>query len=328
MFFIDIAPGKQIEGIKKHSILTKVAILLKYLATGKLYMRVKEALFFKRLDKTFEGKIDNVGKTTIDLADLDAVVIGSDEVFNCCQISDWGFTTQLYGDIPEAKKIITYAASFGNTTKDELLKYKLDLPIRKSMANLSSISVRDLNSLEIVNWLGFEAQINIDPVLIWDWTNELKKLREVGKDYILLYSYPGRINDKDEVDDVIAFAKAKNLPIIPILSEYSWCEDTIFPDPPIEVLRYFKSAKYIITDTFHGTIFSIITEKQFCTIIRESNYQKLTSLLDKFNLSKRAYNKFQSLVALLDDTIDYDYVRSIRLEERNKTEEYLSKKLK
>lgn len=47
--------------------------------------------------------------------EYDVCVIGSDEVFNCLNSGAWGFTSQLFGNVPEADKVITYAASCGST---------------------------------------------------------------------------------------------------------------------------------------------------------------------------------------------------------------------
>lgn len=56
---------------------------------------------------------------------LDCLVIGSDEVFNCIQKnSNVGFSTELFGKDNHADRLITYAASFGNTTLEKLRKYK------------------------------------------------------------------------------------------------------------------------------------------------------------------------------------------------------------
>lgn len=56
---------------------------------------------------------------------LDCLVIGSDEVFNCIQKnSNVGYSPELFGKDNRAKKLLTYAASFGNTTLEKLKKYK------------------------------------------------------------------------------------------------------------------------------------------------------------------------------------------------------------
>ena len=83
--------------------------------------------------------------------EVDVLVIGSDEVFNCLQTnSAVGFSLDLFGKDNRAGKTITYAASFGNTTLEGLKKYKVDNTISSLLKDLSDISVRDRNSGLIV----------------------------------------------------------------------------------------------------------------------------------------------------------------------------------
>lgn len=50
----------------------------------------------------------------------DLCIIGSDEVFNCLNTNGWGFTSHLFGNVPEANRVITYAASCGSTSYKDL----------------------------------------------------------------------------------------------------------------------------------------------------------------------------------------------------------------
>lgn len=327
VFFINITKGRQIKELGGGR-LNKLLRLFKILIQGRVFKRIKDARFFHRLDKSFEDKLEMIGTTTTDIKSLDLIVIGSDEVFNCCQVSGWGFTTQLFGDIPCANRIISYAGSFGNTTYEKLEKYNLTGEIRNSLSNLSEISVRDENSSAIIKKLGFNPILHVDPVLAWKWDAELANISLINREYILLYSYPGRFKDKNEIDEIIRFSKDTNLPIVPILSEYEWCEDTVFPEPPMDVLKYFKSAKYVITDTFHGSILSVVCKKQFCVYVRESNKQKMTSLMHRLMLSERIYENKGDLSSKLRQEIDYDSVEQILDLERNRTKDYLLKYIK
>ena len=74
--------------------------------------------------------------------EYDVCVIGSDEVFNCLTPSEWGFTSQLFGNVPQAKKIITYAASCGST-KYEYLPETVKSKIKDTFNDVSAFSVRD-----------------------------------------------------------------------------------------------------------------------------------------------------------------------------------------
>ena len=59
---------------------------------------------------------------------------------------------------------------------------------------------------------------------------------------------------------------------------------------PFTIIAYFQHADCVVTDTFHGTILSVITHRQFVSVVRESGYgnsQKLTDLLERLELLDR-----------------------------------------
>ena len=99
---------------------------------------------------------------------VDLLLIGSDEVFNCTQIGDnVGYALELFGKNARAKRVITYAASFGYTTVDMLEHYGIEQEISKLLNKIEAISVRDENSYEIIEKLcNVKPYMHADPVLI------------------------------------------------------------------------------------------------------------------------------------------------------------------
>lgn len=147
---------------------------------------------------------------------LDCLVIGSDEVFNCIQKnSNVGYSLELFGKDNHAKRLLTYAASFGNTTLEKLEKYKKANEVGALLKKFDAISVRDANSGTIVEQLtGKEPVYNLDPVLTYDYMNCCDKIPQVqtNEKYLILYAYAGRISN-DEADWIAAYAKKKNLKV-------------------------------------------------------------------------------------------------------------------
>lgn len=139
---------------------------------------------------------------------VDCLVIGSDEVFNCIQKnSNVGYSLELFGKNNHAKKLITYAASFGNTTLEKLEKYKKANEVGALLKKFDAISVRDANSGTIVEQLtGKEPVYNLDPVLTYDYMNCCDKIPQVqtNEKYLILYAYAGRISN-DEADWIAAY---------------------------------------------------------------------------------------------------------------------------
>lgn len=266
-------------------------------------------------------------------SDLDVLVIGSDEVFNCVQSNpNVGFSPELFGANTKSKRLISYAASFGNTTLGKLNNFNLGSKISNWLKNFNSISVRDSNSANVImNLTGVEPSINLDPVLIYfdkkTLNNHLNKI-EVKNKYLILYGYNGRFSIS-ECKFIRKFANDHDLKIL-CIGGLQHCCDEFIDCNPFEVLSYFKNAEYIITDTFHGTIMSIINNKKFVTLVRNSGYgnsQKLEDLLDRLDLNAQKLNVLKNLTSYLEKEINYDSVNKKLEEERSKTISYLTRNL-
>lgn len=256
---------------------------------------------------------------------LDALVIGSDEVFNCLQNYPVGYSRELFGKNYEEIDVISYAASFGHTTLEKLNQYKIDNEISQMLRKMKNISVRDENSLEIVERLTDKKPVmNLDPVLISSLdkyiTNNVKL-----NNYIVVYAYTGRLT-RNEEKYIKKFAKINHKKIV-CLGMYQKIADYNLVVSPFEVLEYIKKADYVITDTFHGTIFSVINHSKFCTIIRESNKNKLSYLLGKLKLYDRMVNKIDDIGNLYQKEIDYKETDKIIEKEKIRTKEYLKENL-
>lgn len=102
----------------------------------------------------------------------------------------------------------------------------------------------------------------------------------------------------------------------------NFCDEYVFASP-FEVLGYFKNAECIITSTFHGTVMSIKYNKPFVTVVKQYNSQKLTSLLNYFNLSNRLLLNADDIENILKTDIDYEPINSIIENEKDRTLNYL-----
>ena len=221
-----------------------------------------------------------------------------------------------------ADKIITYAASFGATTVDKLQELGIKKIVGRLLGNISVISVRDANSsITVKTLIGKVPVMHLDPVLIFNYDLFMPS-NVTLKNYMIVYTYPGRITDKQEIQSIKDFAKSHRLKLISIGHYFSWCDDVVIPSP-FEVLAYFKNASYIVTDTFHGSVFSIKYNKAFCTIIRNMNNQKLSYLLKQFHLESRIINDIDKLDSILTTPIDYKEINEYIAKETRCSIEYL-----
>ena len=318
--FIDIIPGTQLYSYPERGF--KLSNLFYYLSRPKYYLG-----FVGKQRKIFNSYLEkylSVSSAPNYSSDYDCIIIGSDEVFNFAQPAAWGFSPQLHGAI-DNHHVSSYAASFGTSTYEDVEKYGVHDELAAAMANLKHISVRDDNSYSIIKKFFPEAEVHrhLDPVLVGDLP--VPERKTVPEKYIAIYSYSFRFDDKQYIKRIREFARENGYRIYSLGSYQTWVDKNINPDP-IELLQYFVNAEYIITDTFHGTIFSVRCHKKFVTVIREGsrgNRQKLSSLLGDLHLSDRFLTNEADLERILMADIDYESVEKILLRERQRTEKYL-----
>ena len=333
VYFIDIEKGRELPGFeysKNQSKWHKLKRLLQIIFTGLLFQKIRDRECTKKLKKSIEDCFPILELDKAAPKEFDLVVIGSDEVFNCCQPAPWGYTLQLYGKVLNAKKVVSYAGSFGHTRYEQLVQLGIDKEIGETMKTMAAISVRDQNSYDIVERLtGIKAEMHLDPVLIYGYEKEIaeRKVSYPGK-YMVIYSYQGRINDKMEIKEITSFAKEHKLKLISIFCRYDWCDEAIIPETPFDVLGWFKGAEYVVTDTFHGTIFSIITGRRFVTLVRKTgritNGEKISSLLRQLGLEERCVGKDKDVFgSILLDNIGWIRVNRVLAEDRKYCRKYL-----
>lgn len=326
--FVDYHPGKTIipsdegTGIKRK--INKLLETFKYDAS--FIDKIKFIKYKKNYAKNYYPYL-GLEEMNYD-PQIDLLVIGSDEVFNCVQNNtNVGFSSDLFGANSNAKKIITYAASFGNTTIDKLKKYKIDNIVASYINKIDMISVRDENSGSIVRALtGKEPLYNLDPVLIYDYIGKCKEIpKNVSENkYMILYGYSGRF-EKTECDMIKKFAQKKGVKVFCIGGVQDVC-DKFIDCNPFEVIAYFQHADYIVTDTFHGTIISIISHKKFVSVIRKNGYgnsEKLVDILERLKLKSRIIGDLSELEYQMNKPIDYVSVDDVIRNERKNSYEYL-----
>ncbi len=323
--FINIERGQQLPEYKI-SPLHKVRLLLNRLKVKHPLRQLKYTLnLHKRFDLEFKPEL-GVKSEGYEKPHFDVVVIGSDEVFNVAQTTWFGFSPQLFGEGLNAGKVISYAGSFGATTHKILQQLKLDKRIGQMMSAMQSISVRDANSAEIVKKItSRDPVLNVDPVVAYNFDREIVEPR-VADDYMLVYTYPGRMNAPEEVQAITAYARRNGLKIIAVANYFDWV-DTVVTPHPFEVLGYFKHARCIVTDTFHGAVMSLKYNKPFAVIVRGMNSNKLTFLLKQFMLDDRIAASAGEVGRILDSKIDYRPVNEIIDREQSRTMQYLGQQL-
>ena len=208
----------------------------------------------------------------------------------------------------KAKKI-SYASCIGNMTKSDLIKYAKYFEDYKYLSTREKVSAGLLHEVTNLN-----VRDVLDPTLLLnkdEWTQFFDSTRRIDNDYLLFYSVYGHSKSKEWIKYIIPFAKKNNLkvvcitPFFPVLSKEVI---NIIDAGPFDFLNYFYNAKIILTDSFHGTAFSINFRKPFYTLGNKYWKEDIRKkdLLIKFNLENRIINDQSELLNKNCDNIIYD----------------------
>lgn len=246
-----------------------------------------------------------------------AVVIGSDEIWNVANPYFKHFPMYV-GIGCNSQKAITYAPSANITTASEFCKIYGKDPFK----TLDHISVRDKSTRMLVNSIDSSRKVTdvLDPTFLVDNYNELLKPTTL-KQYLFVYGYSFT---EDEINIIRNIAKEKRLVIVSAGPYLEWT-DVQLPSSPGEFLGLVQAAELVVTSTFHGTVFSIIFNKQFASFARNSN--KIIDLLDNVGLSYRNASQ-SSLDRVFEAKIDYATTNKVVEVKRQESRSYLLNALK
>lgn len=252
---------------------------------------------------------------------FDCVVVGSDEVFNHVR----GVNLQLHGKVKNADKRISYAASCGSARIEDVAEEYM-AAIQEAMAGFGAISVRDQATENYVSAI-YHGTIShhLDPVLVGNLCNRRPRRVPIKK-YLLVYAYGQRIRTEQEIRAIQNFARSRGLKTVAIGGTQFWC-DLYIPTSPMRALDYFYYADFVVTDTFHGAIFSVIHQKQFAVILRKTNVNKLSGLLEDLKLEERRLQDISQLETVLQKPINYVSVQEILEYEKKRARQYLKDQL-
>lgn len=256
------------------------------------------------------------------MSDFDIGIWGSDQIWNKqhCAKSDETFFFAHH--IPVKK--IAYAPSMGGCSENAYSSQNI-----ADLKNFDKLTARDTKTQKNLKKLtGKAVPIVPDPVFLLSetkWKNLIQNRREKNtSEYILLY---------EVYRDTQAYRIAKRasdkwgLPL-KVISYYSIYDDDqtqmLNNCGPIEFLEYIYYAKYVFTNSFHASAFSIIFQKDFYTIIRTmgQNDVRKQDLLNEFGLNSRLVKKSYE-IDHIEPVIDYTVTEKLCKEKRNYGLRYL-----
>lgn len=255
--------------------------------------------------------------------DYEAIVVGSDQIWRKSYSMLW--KEQTYADVflafTEGWPIrrIAYAPSFGVDHIEA--KGKEIEACRKAVAQFDAVSVREESGVEICRRaLGIDAKCVLDPTLLLrkeDYESLIPDNGDATRAPFLLSYILDETDGKDALRRAIAEGKGLDINITN-KADNQKKDEPVKPQPPVEDwLRAFAKADYVITDSFHACVFSILFHRQFTVVGNdERGNTRIKSLLRMLGLQGRMVTATGGGYTALPD-IDYAKVDAV-LEEKRK----------
>ena len=249
--------------------------------------------------------------------DFDLVVVGSDEVWNL-KHPWYGGHPLFYGEGLGSGRLASYAASFGNLGSSEGLQGYW----AERLLNFSNISVRDLNSARFIrDLLGFEPEIVLDPCLQFPQAIAVRGA-EAAPPYVAVYghSFPEWFQRA-----VSQWAAERGLPLASIGYRNDWTDRQWIDAGPEDFARFIANAGAVVTNFFHGCVFSLANEKPFACVLsdyRSNKLRDLTALAGAENHVIGEADALPRLRAALNEPLDSRVPERITAM-RRKSEAYL-----
>ena len=283
----------------------------------------------KPLFKEYDG-YEALQKGSMNYAE---VMVGSDQV--------WSLLS-LYGNyynlmfVDSSIPTFSYASSFGVST---IPKFQIKRT-KAFLDKLNQVGVREVSGKAIVDSISQnKAKVVADPTLLLtkeEWKETIKDSHvSIDEPYIFCY-FLGKNEATREAVRQLAKSTGLKVVVIRHMDEYIESDESFgdyapYDVDPLDFVKYISKAAYVCTDSFHGTVFSIIFERKFMTFYRYALSQKgsrnsrIDSLLGILGIKDRIFN---GDIERIKENIDYNSVGQKLAEFRDDSEKYLQDCLK
>lgn len=318
-------PVSKIRTVQKLGLAKTLDILLSRSAIRRRSERFSE---FRREHLPISEQAYAMGDGSLTLADreYDAFVTGSDMVWSW---ESRQFLDYYFLEFTGKGKRISYAPSFGNTDfNEEMLHYYQD-----AVRGIDYASCREQRGYEFLKRTTGGGQLVLDPTALIDKEtyNRVFDLGKSGGKYALAYMFSELSPAAERSVRSFLGKPIRHIPgkFREYLSEARKGEVSV---GPIEFLRSFYNADFILTDTYHGLLFALIFEKPFLLFHRPAeehwamHEERMASVLENVGLSERYVHRGTAL-APESLSLDYGTVRERLAREREKSLRFLKNAL-
>lgn len=251
-------------------------------------------------DKTYSYDDD----LTVLNDEFDVFIAGSDQIWN--PICTGGVDPNFFLNFVDGNqnKKISYAPSLAHSSFDEKVLKEMCGYIN----SFDAISVREESGKNLLkNHIRKNIEVVLDPTMLLSEKDykELEIEPTINKSYIFVYMLEK--DDPSLIDYVSKISEEKGIDIVYLHLNNIFSGNNVhnvYGCKVGEFLGYMRNAEYVVSNSFHATVFSIIYHKRFCTFKTEKSYSRMVGLLNALGLENRIYNQG----FIIENNINYDEV--------------------
>lgn len=208
----------------------------------------------------------------------DAIIVGSDEVWNF-RHPWYGSKPIFFGDGLMARRLVSYAASFGNHGAGDGIS-----PIwARKLARFSALSVRDRNSLDLVrSGTRREAELVVDPCLLFP--TPARTRAPAGGRYALVYGhgFPTWLKSAAR-----RWSERARVRLVSVGYSNDFADEQRISEGPAEFAELVAGTSAVLTNFFHGCIFALLNGKPWATVPSDYRSIKIPDLASMLGADHR-----------------------------------------
>lgn len=264
------------------------------------------------------------------------VLLGSDQLWLPVNVVSDYYTLNW---VPDDINKISFSTSFGVSS----IPSKYNDLYKKFLKRINHLSVREDTGVKLINDIAnLDAKLVCDPTILLtreEWEKVATKDRIVKDNYILCYFLGNNVEHRkfaERLREKTGY-KIVSLNHADEYVKYSdtFCDIAPYDVGPREWINLVKNAEYVCTDSFHGTVFSLLFNKKFFNFRRyslqskSSTNSRLDSLLKIVGISnERILTGAEDVNLMLECKIDFDLVNKKVGQYREESKKWLLESLK
>ena len=289
-------------------------------------MRRKRAFdqFTHECLRTTKCRYNSFDELNTNPPEADLYIAGSDQIWNV--FYETGQDPAFYLEFVRQGKRASYAASFSYLDIDEANMKR----ISNSLHKFTAISVREQQGLELLSQMGLNGTWVLDPVFLLpvvEW-ERLANINVPTEKYLLVYDFE---RNSDLQNFASTYAQRKGLKIYSINDTYplTYADRNFNSAGPREFVGLIRHCAAFVSNSFHGTAFSILFHKPVFVFNRHRHKvnSRMESLLGLFELNDSLINSPADAIKAMEKKFDYDKIESIKKRELVRSMNFLEKLL-